>query len=230
MTPSSSTSTMCSPTLMVFLCESTINLVRKLLDVGVATAVYSLRSGGQQLLKAAGIERAFRCLCRWRACRSPRRSHPPTRCASATVRRHRRRCRGGGSPRRRFRTRHRCGPRRACRPTTGVWRRRRGCGPGRHRCSRGRQVGLGAPRCGGVIRSDSRCSGRPRTSVVCRLRRHVIRYRCRSQRRHPRRRSGQGAGEHGLTMPRRHTEWSRPRRHPLPGGDTGYLVRGQPRL
>ena len=41
------------------LCESTINLVRKLLDVGVATAVYSLRSGGQQLLKAAGIEQLF---------------------------------------------------------------------------------------------------------------------------------------------------------------------------
>jgi len=39
--------------------ESTINLVRKLLDVGVATAVYSLRPGGQQLLKAAGIEDLF---------------------------------------------------------------------------------------------------------------------------------------------------------------------------
>ena len=41
------------------LIESTIILVRKLLDVGVATAVYSLRPGGQQLLKAAGIEQLF---------------------------------------------------------------------------------------------------------------------------------------------------------------------------
>ncbi len=39
--------------------ESTINLVRKLLDVGVATAVYSLCPGGQQLLKSAGIDDLF---------------------------------------------------------------------------------------------------------------------------------------------------------------------------
>ena len=39
--------------------ESTINLVRKLLDVGVATAVYSSRPDGQQLLKAAGIDDLF---------------------------------------------------------------------------------------------------------------------------------------------------------------------------
>ena len=39
--------------------ESTLNLVRKLLDVGVATAVYVLRPGGQQLLKAAGIDDLF---------------------------------------------------------------------------------------------------------------------------------------------------------------------------
>src|SRR5271156_5377479 len=39
--------------------ESTINLVRKLLDVGVATAVYTLRPGGQQLLKAAGVDDLF---------------------------------------------------------------------------------------------------------------------------------------------------------------------------
>ncbi len=39
--------------------ESTSNLVRKLLDVGVATAVYSLCAGGQQLLKSAGIENLF---------------------------------------------------------------------------------------------------------------------------------------------------------------------------
>ena len=39
--------------------ESTIKLVRKLLDAGVATAVYSLRADGQQLLKAAGIDDFF---------------------------------------------------------------------------------------------------------------------------------------------------------------------------
>ena len=39
--------------------ESTINLVRKLLDVGVVTAVYASRPGGQQLLKAAGIDDLF---------------------------------------------------------------------------------------------------------------------------------------------------------------------------
>ena len=39
--------------------ESTINLVRKLLDVGVATAVYSVCPGGQQLLKSAGIDDLF---------------------------------------------------------------------------------------------------------------------------------------------------------------------------
>ena len=39
--------------------ESTIKLVRKLLDVGVATAVYSLRPDGQQLLKAAGVDDFF---------------------------------------------------------------------------------------------------------------------------------------------------------------------------
>ena len=39
--------------------ESTVNLVRKLLDVGIATAVYSLHPGGQQLLKAAGIDDLF---------------------------------------------------------------------------------------------------------------------------------------------------------------------------
>jgi alpha,alpha-trehalase len=39
--------------------ESTTKLVRKLLDVGVATAVYASRPGGQQLLKAAGIDDLF---------------------------------------------------------------------------------------------------------------------------------------------------------------------------
>lgn len=39
--------------------ESTIKLVRKLLDAGVATAVYSLRPDGQQLLKAAGVDDIF---------------------------------------------------------------------------------------------------------------------------------------------------------------------------
>ncbi len=39
--------------------ESTIKLVRKLLDAGVATAVYSLRADGQQLLKAAGVDDFF---------------------------------------------------------------------------------------------------------------------------------------------------------------------------
>ena len=39
--------------------ESTIKLAQKLLDVGVATAVYALRPGGQQLLKAAGIDDLF---------------------------------------------------------------------------------------------------------------------------------------------------------------------------
>ena len=43
----------------VQLFESTINLVRKLLDVGIATAVHSLLPGGQQLLKAAGIDKLF---------------------------------------------------------------------------------------------------------------------------------------------------------------------------
>lgn len=46
-----------TPGVQVF--ESTINLVRKLLDVGVATAIYSLYPGGQQLLKSAGIEDLF---------------------------------------------------------------------------------------------------------------------------------------------------------------------------
>ena len=39
--------------------ELTINLVRKLLDAGVSTAVHSLRPGGQQLLKSAGIGDLF---------------------------------------------------------------------------------------------------------------------------------------------------------------------------
>ena len=39
--------------------ESTIKLAQKLLDVGVATAVYLSRPGGQQLLKAAGIDDLF---------------------------------------------------------------------------------------------------------------------------------------------------------------------------
>ncbi|OBF93827.1 trehalose-phosphatase [Mycobacterium sp. 852002-51163_SCH5372311] len=39
--------------------EVTINLVRKLLDEGVATAVYTLSSGGQQLLKAAEVDDLF---------------------------------------------------------------------------------------------------------------------------------------------------------------------------
>ena len=39
--------------------DSTIKLVRKLLDAGVATAVYGLRPDGQQLLKAAGIDDLF---------------------------------------------------------------------------------------------------------------------------------------------------------------------------
>ena len=43
----------------VQLFESTINLVRKLLDVGIATAVHSLLPGGQQLLKSAGIDDLF---------------------------------------------------------------------------------------------------------------------------------------------------------------------------
>jgi hypothetical protein len=43
----------------VQLFESTINLARKLVDVGVATAVYSLYPGGQQLLKSAGIDDLF---------------------------------------------------------------------------------------------------------------------------------------------------------------------------
>ncbi|SPM42349.1 Trehalose and maltose hydrolase (possible phosphorylase) [Mycobacterium numidiamassiliense] len=43
----------------VRLFESTINLVRKLLEAGVATAVYASRLGGQQLLKSAGIDDLF---------------------------------------------------------------------------------------------------------------------------------------------------------------------------
>jgi alpha,alpha-trehalase len=43
----------------VRLFESTIDLVRKLRDAGVVTAVYSLFPGGQQLLKAAGIDDLF---------------------------------------------------------------------------------------------------------------------------------------------------------------------------
>ncbi|MEE6139205.1 trehalose-phosphatase [Mycobacterium sp. 050128] len=39
--------------------DSTINLVRKLLEAGVATAAYSLRLGGEQLLKSAGIDDLF---------------------------------------------------------------------------------------------------------------------------------------------------------------------------
>jgi len=43
----------------VRLFESTIDLVRKLRDAGVATAIYASRPGGQQLLKAAGIDDLF---------------------------------------------------------------------------------------------------------------------------------------------------------------------------
>ena len=39
--------------------DSTVKLVRKLLDAGVATAVYMLHPDGQQLLKAAGIDDLF---------------------------------------------------------------------------------------------------------------------------------------------------------------------------
>lgn len=39
--------------------ESTIKLVQKLLDAGVATAVYASRPDGQQLLKSAGIDDLF---------------------------------------------------------------------------------------------------------------------------------------------------------------------------
>ncbi|MGO9511078.1 MAG: trehalose-phosphatase, partial [Mycobacterium sp.] len=39
--------------------DSTVKLVRKLLDAGVATAVYMLRPEGRQLLKAAGIDDLF---------------------------------------------------------------------------------------------------------------------------------------------------------------------------
>jgi hypothetical protein len=39
--------------------ESAVNLVRKLLGVGVATAAYALRPGGPQLLKAAGVDDLF---------------------------------------------------------------------------------------------------------------------------------------------------------------------------
>lgn len=43
----------------VRLFESTINLVQRLLEVGIATAVYSLRTDAQQLLKCAGIDGLF---------------------------------------------------------------------------------------------------------------------------------------------------------------------------
>ena len=56
--------------------ESTINLVRKLLDVGVATAVYSLCPGGQQLLKSAGIDDLFGVCVDGSPCRGPS-SKPP---------------------------------------------------------------------------------------------------------------------------------------------------------
>lgn len=39
--------------------DSTTKLARKLLDAGVVSAVYALRPGGQQLLKAAGIDDLF---------------------------------------------------------------------------------------------------------------------------------------------------------------------------
>lgn len=39
--------------------DSTIKLARKLLDVGIATATYVLRPGGQQLLESAGIDHLF---------------------------------------------------------------------------------------------------------------------------------------------------------------------------
>src|ERR1700676_4807801 len=43
----------------VLVVESTVDLVRKLLDVGVATAVYSSSPDCQQLVKAAGIDDLF---------------------------------------------------------------------------------------------------------------------------------------------------------------------------
>lgn len=39
--------------------DATVRLVRRLLDAGVVSAVYALRPGGQQLLKAAGIDDLF---------------------------------------------------------------------------------------------------------------------------------------------------------------------------
>ena len=63
--------------------ESTIKLVRKVLDAGIATAVCTSRSDGRQLLKAAGIDDLFTSLRRRHRSRGPVRSHPPTRCGAA---------------------------------------------------------------------------------------------------------------------------------------------------
>ena len=71
---------------------------------------------------------------------------------------------------------------------------------------------------------------RPRVGGVPRLRRNVVPDRFRSRRGRARRRSGRGAATPGGVVPRRRIERPRPGRYPGPGRDTRDLVRGQPRL
>ena len=154
--------------------ESTINLVRKLLDVGVATAVYSLCPGGQQLLKSAGIEDLFGVCVDGIPAASlveatrqlgvrPQRSVVVDDAGAGIAA-----AQDGGFA-------LVIGVDRAGNPD-----RLLGCGAdvvvadledvavraGDRRIS-------AAPRCGGVIRSDNRCPGCPRADVVSRLRRNA---------------------------------------------------------
>ena len=142
--------------------------------------------------------------CRKARSRSASGSHPPTRCAAATVRRRRElRRRSGGRPRRRFRTRHRHRRHRTCRRLGAQRCRRRARRPGRRRRAHRRQAHLGTAECAGVLRSADRHHQRPGVDVVPGLRRNAVPHRLGSRCGQARRRRRRGAG----TRRRRCAPW-----------------------
>ena len=211
--------------------ESTINLVRKLLDVGVGTAVYSLRPGGQQLLKSAGIDDLFGvCV-----------DGIPAAFLVEAIRQL------GARPQRSV-VLDDAGAGIAAAQNDGfalVIGVDRSGNPDRLlRC--GADVVVADLADVAVRAGDRRISALPdavesygQIIGVLGAREPMLFFDYDGTLSPIVADPGaaalvggaaEGTGKHSVAMPGRHTEWPRPRRHPRPGTDTGYLVRGQPRL
>ena len=198
--------------------DSTVALVRRLAEAGVATAIYSSSRNCEQILKAAGLGDLFAVRVDGvvaDALGLPGKPDPAVLLEATS--------RLGAVPersvvvedaeagvqagrKRRVRSRHRRRPHRSRRRTPALRRRRGGARPRRCRRTHRRQTHVEPAECTGLLRPADRCCRRPPAVCVPRLRWHAVRDRLGSRCGHACRRRGSGPGEPGGAMPGGHIE------------------------